>query len=245
MDRFGRRYTRGARGPKGDKGDDIINLLPKSLIHLLKTIEFDLSCSLTEKEDLKINVHTKEVIYWYSKSNNRKLAAAGRTPAPVRPENWIEEGIIFAPEKKSQLITHDVSLFSKHNGVIATTFRVTGGSSEGVLCATGILIENKSYVRQIRVTDQSIVFVGQDSELNPTRYKIETDTKDWTTLLVSWSHDGDSQVTDFTVFVNDEIHYFSFKAFQLHTNKIFIGGYDGDYYCGHLKSLEIWHCNFF
>ena len=240
MDRFGRKYTRGAKGPKGDKGDDIINLLPKSVIHLLKTIEYDLSCSLTEKEDLKINAHTKEVIYWYSKANNRKLA--GRTPAPIRSENWLEDGIIFQPEKKSQLITHDVSLFSKHNGLIATTFRTTGTGSEGVLCVSGSLMENKSYVRQIRVTDKSIIFVGQDSDLEPAKYKIETDTKDWTTLLVTWSHDGDSDVTDFTVFVNDQIHYFSFKAFQLHSNTIIIGGYGDDYYYGHLKSFEIWHC---
>ena len=240
MDRFGRKYTRGARGPKGDKGDDIVNLLPRSLIHLLKTIEYDLSCSLTEKDDLKINVHTKEIIYWYSKSNDKRKLA-GRTPAPVRPENWIEEGIIFPPAKKSQLITHDVSLFSKHNGLIVITFRTTG-SNEGVLCVSGSLMENKSYVRQIRVTDKSIIFVGQDSDLKPTRYKIETDTEDWTTLLVSWSHDGDSDVSDFTVFVNDEIHYFSFKSFQLHTNNILIGGYDDDYYYGHLKRFEIWHC---
>ena len=237
MDRFGRNFTRGARGAKGDKGDDIINLLPTSLVHLLKTIEFDLSCTLTKKEDLKIN-EQKEIIYWYSKSKNSKLAP--KSVSPLCPDNWLEEGIIFPPGWKSQLITHDVSLFSKYNGLIATTFRVTG-EKEGVLCASGMLVENK-YVRQIRVSNKSIIFAGQDSDLKPTRYTINTDTRDWTTLLVSWTHDSDSEITDFTCFVNEEIHYFSFKAFQLHTNTIIVGGYDEEYYYGHLKSLEVWHC---
>ena len=92
MDRFGRSFIRGSRGPKGDKGDDLINLLPKTVIHLLKTIEFDLSCTLTNAKDFKIN-ERKEIEYWYSKSNEKKFVAS--KPAPLLTENWRDDGIIF------------------------------------------------------------------------------------------------------------------------------------------------------
>ena len=204
MDRFGRNFTRGRRGPKGDDGDDLINLLPKSIINLLKTIEFDLSCSLTDITDVKINKE-KEIQFWYSKSNKKSLFSLLRSSAPILSNDWKNDGIIFPAQKKSTLECKEISLFSNSEGLLATTFR-TISSTEGCLCSTSTLMANDSF-REIRVTDKMVSFLGHHPDLKPFRYDISVDTSQWTTFVLVWSHKNvDENVCEFTCYMNDEIH---------------------------------------
>ena len=150
--------------------------------------------------------------------------------------------LYFPLEKKTSLKCDEISLFSKNEGLLASTFR-TSSTTEGTLCVTGALMSNE-YHREIRVTNNKISFFGQDPNLNPFRYDIPVDASNWTTFVLEWSHkNSDEHITDFTCHVDDQKHYFSLRAFHMHMPNFVIGKslQSKNYFYGYLKSFELWH----
>ena len=170
---------------------------------------------------------------------------AGSTE-PIVPNTWDEDGIIFKDDENAALICKSYAIFKGEYGMLCTTFSTNSDKEQAFIITDNLqhsMTDNGLHFREIRVSSTKISIHGYHSDDQPYIETIPIDGTEFTTFLLCWTTNTNSQ--DFTAIVNEnKKYYFSFQHYSIHFPGFIIGENKNPEtinFRGNLKSFEVWN----